>query len=159
MLNLMINGLIFFVVLLIGVGAAYVWHNTSKATIVADNFFLLLRQGQFEEARALTTPDFQQFTSLQDLCENAKVSGLIHAIPSAWINREIAKDIATLAGGIPQKDNSTYAVALQLLRSGETWLVNGVEVSPLIVRNIRRFSSIRINPGFKVIVAPTSPDN
>ena len=150
MLNLLPVGFLVLVALLVAGGAAYVWHNTREAAAAADQWFALLQQGRFEEAYALTMPAFQQSTSLQALRERVELSGLIHAVPPVWSDREVAKGLATLAGGIPGQE-SPSPVAVQLRRYGDIWYVYGVVVSPLIGRQMRRLMTIRVDePGFQI---------
>ena len=139
-----------FVALVVAVGFGYIWHNTAQANKAVNEWFGLLKKSQFEEAYSLTTHDFKQETSLQMFKDHCEVSDLIRASPGAWSHRQFHKGFVVLAGGMPMPNGYSFWAVYLVLDRG-IWKVNGVKMSPMIGRQMRRFIDIDVNqPGFKI---------
>lgn len=150
MLTFLTTATLVLVVVLVAGGGLFVWHQTRDAAAAADHWFELLRQGRFEDAHALTTLAFQNATSAQALHQGAERAGLTRTVPSSWTDREFSISAATLAGGIPTAEVPS-PVAVKLLPDGPGWRVHSVVVSPLVGRQMWRFSRIRADePGLQV---------
>ena len=151
MMTLLTVGFLLLVATLVAGGFLVVWNRTQAPARAADAWFELLQQGRFDEAHALTTPDFQRASSAQVLAQEATLAGLAGAAPPSWSDREINPGTAVLAGNAPRPEGSAQ-IAVKLSNTGDTWRVQGVLISPMVGRQMRRFIDIRTDcPGIKVV--------
>ena len=152
MLTLFTVGILFLAAMLTAGGFWFVWQNSRAAVSAADHWFDLLRQGRFDAAYALVTPEFKAASSLQVMGEVVTRAGLKDAAPPTWSDREVRQDTAVLAGGL-SRPQGTSPLAVMLVRVDDSsWRVRSVLVSPLVGRQMRRFIDIRPDaPGIRFV--------
>ncbi len=126
MKKLLLFGLPFFCVVTV-VTIVLALGLTSGIVTVADEFFVALRQGDYEEAYGCLSAEFHGNTSIADLRAFAQESALAGYSDATWWNRQISGDEGALDGEIETADGECISTTIYFLKENDVWKIYQID--------------------------------
>ncbi|MBS0287938.1 MAG: hypothetical protein JSR17_11615 [Proteobacteria bacterium] len=119
---------------LIGVFIGYMLSKVPVMTLGAKGFLIAVSSGQYQQAYALLTPEFQKTTDFESFKENVKITGLDQYKNIVWLKNEVfpQQQGGVVLGRLITKDNHQFLVQFEFkLLQGEkktqkSWLISSI---------------------------------
>lgn len=126
MKRLLVVGLPLFCIMTI-VTVVLVFGLTAGIATVADDFFVALRQGDYEAAYGYLSEEFHGNTTIADLKTFAQDSALAGYSEATWWNRQISGDEGALHGEVETVDGGRIPTTVYFLKEHDTWKIYQID--------------------------------
>ena len=100
---------------------------TSGIVAVADEFFVALRQGDYEGAYGYLSEEFHGNTSIADVRAFAQDSALAGYSDATWWNRQISGDEGALDGEIETANGECISTTIYFLKENDAWKIYQID--------------------------------
>jgi hypothetical protein len=113
-----------------GLGCALGFGLTAAPTKTATEFMAKVSSGDIAAAYKMTTKDFQEATSLEDLKKFVDSYEILKgASEPTFTDRSMKDDTANVNGTIKGKNGKESPLNIDLVKEGDTWLVQMMELT------------------------------
>jgi hypothetical protein len=96
---------------------------TGGITKTADDFFAAARSGDLDAAYALTSQQFREGLSQEDLARFLKASKLDQVADTSWSSRSIQADTGTVEGSVTTTSGAKIPLTIKLVKEDDAWKI------------------------------------
>jgi hypothetical protein len=110
---------------------ALVFMATSGLADSADDFFVLVSQGELETAYESTHSEFRVYTNYPNFESFMLGSGLVDYTDSTWNSRSFEDNLGTVSGTVVIDDGTIIPLRIDLIKESGEWQIYGIEINPI----------------------------
>ncbi len=132
------------IVVIIALFVGLVMWSTSGMSEAANEFFILVKTKNYDDAYNETSTDFKKSISLKEFESFIKDSGLSKYKSVSWDSRSIENNMGKLEGAVTTESGDAIPIKMEFLKSGEKWKIFSISKQAAGVKKVQESQNDKV---------------